>query len=69
MQEFCGVSTHHQTGVAERKIRTIMTLSLAMLFATMIKNPFVVTLAFWPCEVHHTVDDMSNTPNSSGFAP
>ena len=45
-QTFCGVNTHYQNGVAERKIRIVISLVRAMLFTAMIKNPTIVTLAY-----------------------
>ena len=69
VQTFCGVNAHHQNGVAERKIKTVISLARAMLFTAMIKNPTVITLQFWPFAVHYAVDILNNTPNSSGFTP
>ena len=43
-QSFCGVNAHHQNGVAERQIKTIISLARAMLFTAMIKNPTVIAL-------------------------
>ena len=67
MHKFCGLNAYHQNGVADRKISTVMSLSRAMLFAAMIKNPKVFTLAFWPLAVHYDVDILNNMSSSSGF--
>jgi len=63
-QSFCGVSAHHQNGVAERKIATVISLARAMLFNAMIKWPKHVHLGFWPFAVHYAVDILNNTPKA-----
>ena len=61
------MNAHHQNSIAERKIRTVVSLARAMLFTAMIKNPGAVTLKLWPFAVHYAADILSNTPTSSGF--
>ena len=68
-QSFCGVSAHHQNGVAERKIKSVINLARAMLFNAMIRWPDTIHLSFWPYAVHYATDILNNTPKSSGFSP
>ena len=45
-QSYCGVNAHHQNGVAERKIKTVIFLTRAMLFTAIIKWPNMVNVGF-----------------------
>merc|ERR1712127_939813 len=49
--DFCGVDAHHQNGVAERAIRTIIESARTMLLHAMTKWPSKVTFDLWPFAV------------------
>ena len=68
-QSFCGVNAHHQNGVTERKIRTIVSLACAMMFNAMIKWPSPVHLELWPRAINCAIEILNSTPRSSGFTP
>ena len=66
---FCGVNAHHQNRIAENKIRSVVSLSRALLFNTMIKWPPVAHLCCWPFVVYCSVEILNNTLKLCGFAP
>ena len=63
------MSNHRQNGVAKRKTLTIVSLSRAMLFTEMTKNPTFANIGLWSFSSYHTADVMNNTPTSSGLSP
>ena len=50
---FCGVGAHHQSGVAEHRIRELSELARTQLLHAMNHNPKAVTPALWPCASRH----------------
>jgi hypothetical protein len=45
---YCGVNAHHQNGIAERQIRTIVDCSRTMLLHAIHKWPDVIHVDLWP---------------------
>ena len=51
-----GVGAHHQNGVAERAIRTVVTKSRTMLLHAMLRWPDETTTDLWPMAMQHACD-------------
>ena len=69
-QRFAGVGAHHQNGVAERSIQTIMSMARTMMIHAHIRWPDVQDLSLWPMAVHYATYIYNHTPNpSTGIAP
>ena len=62
---FSGVTTHHQNGVAERKIGYVTNLARAMLFHAMISWPSHVNANLWPHAIKNAIDFHNATPGQS----
>ena len=45
---FCGVGSHHQNGIAERRIRFLTELARTSILAAQIKWPGIITTSLWP---------------------
>ena len=70
MIKFAGVGAHHHNGVAERSIRTIMTIARTMLIHRSIHWPQVSTNVLWPLAVMHAVHLVNHIPNPKlGHSP
>ena len=67
--EYCGVNAHHQNGIAERQIRTIVDRVCTMLLHAMHKWPDVITMDLWPYALKLAADLHNVTPGSSGLSP
>ena len=64
------VGAHHQNGVAERAISTIMSISRAMLHHSALHWPDVADVGLWPLAVLHAVRIWNRMPNEqSGRSP
>ena len=59
---FCGVGAHHQNGVAERNIRTIVERARTLLLHSMTKWPNKATTELWTFALNYTVDKWNATP-------
>ena len=53
--QFCGVGAHHQSGIAERGIRTESTAARAIMLHAMIHWPENVSLDLWPFALKYSV--------------
>ena len=62
---FAGVNTHHQNGVAERRIRELQEMTRAMLIHATKRWPGVVTIHLWPYVIRMANQAYNNTPLSS----
>jgi len=51
---YCGVNAHHQNGVAERAIQTVVTQARALLLHAMLRWPDTTTQDLWPMAMQHT---------------
>lgn len=60
---FTGVSSHHQNGIARRRIGLLQELTRANLLHTMSKWPSSITPHFWPYSMRMANDAMNNSPN------
>ena len=60
---FAGVGGHGNNGVAERSIRTIMSISRAMLLHSAIHWPAVADVSLWPMAVSYAVFIWNHVPN------
>ncbi|GKY94961.1 hypothetical protein MPSEU_000460700 [Mayamaea pseudoterrestris] len=68
--KFAGTGSHCQNGVAERAIRTIMSIARAMLLHAAIHWPEVADPSLWPMAVRHAVYLWNKMPNpSTGISP
>ena len=63
MINFSGIGAHHQNGIAERAIQTIMSWARAMLLHAFIMWPDQVNLELWPFAMEHAVYIWNNLPN------
>ena len=59
---FCGVNVHHQNGVAERHIRTIVEKGHTNFLHTATKWPHTVPTELWTYAVNYSVYQWNNTP-------
>jgi hypothetical protein len=59
---FCGVDAHHQNGIAECYICTIMEHAQTMLINAMIHWPEIIQESFWPYAIQLAVDIHNSTP-------
>jgi hypothetical protein len=67
---FAGVGAHHQNGVAERAIQTIMSMARTMMLHAAIRWPNTADAQLWPMAVDYAVYIYNHTPNArSGIAP
>ena len=62
---FAGVITHHQNGVAERRIRELQETTRAMLIHATKRWPGVVTIHLWPYAIRMANQAYNNTPLTS----
>lgn len=70
MLTFSGVGAHHQNGVAERAIQTIMERARAMMLHAAIHWPKASRTELWPMAVAYSTFLWNHTPRSdSGLAP
>lgn len=67
---FSGVGAHHQNGVAERAIKTIMELARSMLLHAALMWSDPINEGIWPFAVDHAIYLWNNLPNvDSGLTP
>jgi hypothetical protein len=67
---FSGVGAHHQNGVAERTIRTVVTRARVMMLHAAMRWPEVVDASLWPMALSHATYLWNITPRrESGLAP
>jgi len=67
--DYCGVNAHHQNGITERQIHTIVDSARMMLLHAMHKWPDVVTVTLWPYALRLAADIHNATPGLSGLSP
>jgi hypothetical protein len=68
--DFSGVGAHHQNGIAERAIQTIMSWARTMMLHSIIMWPNQADLALWPFALNHAVFLWNNMPQrESKMAP
>ena len=64
------VGAHHQNGVAERNIQTIMSWALSMMLHQLLHWPDAFDEALWPFALEHAVYLWNHLPKSrSGLSP
>ena len=67
---FSAVGAHHQNGVAERNIQTIMSWALSMMSHQLLHWPDAFDEALWPFALEHAVYLWNHLPKSrSGLSP
>jgi hypothetical protein len=67
---YSGAGSHHQNGVAERAIKTIMAIARTMLLHSAIHWPDVADPTLWPMAVLHACYIWNRIPNEqSGLSP
>ena len=67
---FAGVGAHHQNGVAERGIQTIMSMARTVMLHATIRWGSVHSSILWPMAVNYVVWVYNHTPNpKTGLAP
>ena len=62
--DFCGVDAHHQNGIAERTIRTIIESARTMLLHAIHKWSTEIKFDLWPFAVRHAVTIYNNVPRN-----
>ena len=68
--DFSGVGAHHQNGVAERAIRTVVESARTMMLHAAIYWPDEADLLLWPMALEYAVHLWNHTPGrESGVAP
>ena len=67
--DYCGVGAHHQNGVAERMIRTIVQRARSMLHHATILWPDIITESLWPFALKLAVDVHNATPGDTDLSP
>ena len=67
---FSGVGAHHQNGVAERAIRTVVTKARTMLLHAQLRWPDEATPNLWPMAMQHAAHINNIVPNiNEGLSP
>ena len=56
----CGVGSHHQNGISERKIKDVTLISRKMLLHSIRYWPEFITIMLWPFETKCAQDSMNN---------
>ena len=70
IRSYAGVGAHHQNGVAERAIQTIMSMARTMMLHASIHWPETADPTLWPMAVSHAVFVFNHVPNpSTGVSP
>ena len=70
VSKFAGAGAHHHNAQAERSIRTIMSISRAMLLHAAIHWPDMASPTLWPMAVSHAVYIWNHVPNpTTGLSP
>ena len=59
---FCGVGAHHQNGIAERYIRTMVERTRTVLLNAHAMWPEIVDIELWTFAFRHIVTKWNNTP-------
>lgn len=68
--KFAGAGAHHQNGVAERSIRTVISIARTMMMHAAIHWPEVSDPCLWPMAVQHAVHVFNRMPNlDTGLCP
>ena len=67
---FSGVGAHHQNGVAERAIRTVVTRARTMLLHAQLRWPEATSPELWPMAMEHATYLINIIPNiNEGLSP
>ena len=67
---FAGTSAHHHNAVAERAIRTIMSIARTMMLGAATSWPDMADPALWPLAVDYAVHVFNRVPNpETGLSP
>ena len=70
VQRYAGVGAHHHNAVAERSIRTIMSIARTMMLHSAIHWPDAASATLWPMAVTHAVYIWNHVPDpSTGLSP
>ena len=59
---YCGVSAHHQSGIAEQRVRLLTEQARTQLLHAMHHNPKCVTVHLWPYALRHACDLFNSLP-------
>ena len=60
---FCGVGAHHQNGIAERYIRTMVDKARTVLLTVHARWPDMIDMELWTFVFCHVVTKWDNTPH------
>lgn len=70
ISRFAGVGAHHQNGIAERNIQTIMSMARTMMLHAAIHWPEATDTCLWPMAVDYAVFIHNHLPNrQTGLSP
>jgi hypothetical protein len=64
-----GVGAHHQNGISERAIQTVVWYARAMLVHCHLHLPSSFEANLWPFAMDYATWIFNHTPNDTGFAP
>jgi len=67
MIDYSGTGSHHQNGIAERAIQTVMQWARAMLMHAVIHWPDQADLELWPFALEYAVYLWNNLPNKDSL--
>ena len=59
---FCGVGAHHQNGIAERYIRTMVEKARTVLLNAHARWPDAIDMELWTFALRHVITKWNNTP-------
>jgi hypothetical protein len=62
----CGVGAHHQSGIAERRIRTLSERARANLLHAYVRWPEAISTRLWPFALMHANYLLNNLPRQDG---
>ena len=62
---FCGVGAHHQSGIAEHRIRELTEMARTQLLHAMHNNPKAVNIHLWPYALRHASHIFNSFPRQS----
>jgi transposase InsO family protein len=70
VSKFAGAGAHHQNGMAERSIRTVISIARTMMMHAAIHWPEISDPSLWPMAVQHAVYVFNRMPHfDSGLCP
>ena len=69
MINYAGVGAHHQNGVAERDIQTVMSMARTMMLHAAVRWPDMADASHWPMAVDYATYILNHVPRNNGLSP